>query len=677
MSNDDEISDYFQSNFSELQNAFSAQQMRRFIALDTNPERIDFVLNYPEVYGLSLDVDVEPLLKSKEKAGQLKELGNKYFGRGEFIKALETYSNAVLLAPREDLGVIFGNRSATLYHLEQHNHALTDIKEAKRVGYPKELLYKLEERRAKCLLGLKRHDEAVLAFRSALKFLDESKLLLEKKLKLEADIRVMLAVIDKGNELARKEPKTTQLKVEKEKPHEVKKLTPQIENCNPLYPSCTEAVEIRDEGGDIGRHAVAAKDIEPGEIIAIENPYCSFLLAEYRLTHCHYCFTRIFVPLPAACAACSCIAYCSISCRDKDAKIHEIECKILPDLWISRTSINCFLALRVITKQPFDELMKHKEKMKNMASKLEVSVERPYRSDDFETFCGLLTHEDERTAEDLLHRTYIAIWLLRLLKKTSYIPEDVKTPDAPGHTPSEVELWIGGLLLHSLMLLQFNSHEISELIIPKGSKSMKKSKSNFIAGGIYSTIALFNHSCNPGVIRYFNGITMIVRAIRSISAGEEISENYGPIFTITPETERKRKLRWQYWFDCNCEACAGHWPLLEEIDPTILRFKCETGKECGNILPIKTDTEEFMIRCSKCGKSTNILKGLKALQDTDAIFKVASRNLEEGNHEEAFKSYLNILKILDENLALPIRDYHLCQNSVRLCCLHFGNVSFV
>jgi len=71
---------------------------------------------------------------------------------------------------------------------------------------------------------------------------------------------------------------------------------------------------------------------------------------------------------------------------------------------------------------------------------------------------------------------------------------------------------------------------------------------------------------------------MIVRAVRTINAGEEISENYGPIFTTTPESERKRKLRVQYWFDCNCEACSGHWPLLDKLDPTILRYNLSIFK---------------------------------------------------------------------------------------------------
>ncbi|XP_076232115.1 protein-lysine N-methyltransferase SMYD4 [Calliopsis andreniformis] len=667
---EDDIGSYFRSNLAQLRNAIHPQDWKKFASLNSSSERIRFMLSYPEAHSMPLEED-DQLLKSSEKALQLKDIGNKYFGRGEFAKALETYSNAVLLAPRQDLGVILANRSATLYHLERHDYALTDVEEAMRVGYPRNLLYKLEERRARCLLGLKRHAEAVQAFRAALKSLDNAKLALEKKQKLEADIRVMLAVMEKGDQMAQKAGKVAQ---KMDKSSHSKKSTVKMENCNPLYPACSKAVQIRDDGGDVGRHAVATKNIQPGEILVIEKPYCSFLLAEYRLTHCHYCLSRIFIPMPAECGVCSCVAYCSIACRRADAKAHRNECKILLALWISKTSITCFLAVRTITQRPFEELFKMKDILEaSKSKKLEVSEQQPYTGENFETFFRLITHEDERTAEDLFHRTYIATWLLRLLKNSPYFPDNVRTPDTAEAKPSEGELFIGGLILHSLMVMQFNSHEISELTIPRGDKTLARAKSIFIGGGLYATVSLFNHSCNPGIIRYYNGTTMIIRAIRSIGAGEEISENYGPIFTTTPETQRKRTLRWQYWFDCNCEACSGHWPLLNDIDPTILRFKCETGPECGNVLLVKTDTNEFMINCSKCGKSTNLLKGLKALQDTDTLFKVASRNLEEGRHQEALKSYLEILKLLDETLALPIRDYHLCQEGVRLCALTLGN----
>ena len=84
-----------------------------------------------------------------------------------------------------------------------------------------------------------------------------------------------------------------------------------------------------------------------------------------------------------------------------------------------------------------------------------------------------------------------------------------------------------------------------------------------------------------------------------------------------------------------------------------------------------------MVPCSKCGQSTNILKGLKSLQDTDQLFRLASQNLEEGRHEQALKSYLEILKLLDDNLALPVKDYHICQQGVRLCLLTFGNIAVI
>lgn len=100
------------------------------------------------------------------------------------------------------------------------------------------------------------------------------------------------------------------------------------------------------------------------------------------------------------------------------------------------------------------------------------------------------------------------------------------------------------------------------------------------------------------------------------------------------------------------------------------RFKCDS---CDNVLHVNVNADAFMIACSKCGKSTNILKGLKAMQDTDALHRLAKRSLDENKHTDALKSYLDILRILDENLALPIRDYHICQQDVRKCMLAMGN----
>lgn len=160
---------------------------------------------------------------------------------------------------------------------------MKDIEEVSRLGYPKDLFYKLEERRARCLLGLKRHDEAVQAFRSALQALDNAKISLERKQKIEADIRVMLAVMEKSKQLNKATLENSPRKnyEQKSKSDNRDQFIPEKKR-NLMYPACSKAVEIKDDGGTIGRHAVATRKITPGEIIIIERPHCAFLLAEYR-----------------------------------------------------------------------------------------------------------------------------------------------------------------------------------------------------------------------------------------------------------------------------------------------------------------------------------------------------------------------------------------------------------
>jgi len=58
----------------------------------------------------------------------------------------------------------------------------------------------------------------------------------------------------------------------------------------------------------------------------------------------------------------------------------------------------------------------------------------------------------------------MAAWLFRLLRSGNYLPENVKTIDSADSRLSDEELFIAGLLLHNLQLLQFNSHEVRCMI---------------------------------------------------------------------------------------------------------------------------------------------------------------------------------------------------------------------
>lgn len=68
----------------------------------------------------------------------------------------------------EALATCYANRSAALRKLCQYEDCLRDIARAARFGYPKENMYKLWERKAKCYQAIKRYDMAAKCLRQAL-----------------------------------------------------------------------------------------------------------------------------------------------------------------------------------------------------------------------------------------------------------------------------------------------------------------------------------------------------------------------------------------------------------------------------------------------------------------------------------------------------------------------------
>ena len=65
------------------------------------------------------------------------------------------------------------------------------------------------------------------------------------------------------------------------------------------------------------------------------------------------------------------------------------------------------------------------------------------------------------------------------------------------------------------------------------------SKSAYIGAACYPTLAMFNHSCDPSIIRFYIEDYVCVQTIKNIRKGEEICENYGPIFFHSAKSDRQ------------------------------------------------------------------------------------------------------------------------------------------
>lgn len=271
---------------------------------------------------------------------------------------------------------------------------------------------------------------------------------------------------------------------------------------NPQYPSASDAITI-DKDDVKGRFATASRDIEAGEILLVERPHSGVLLGEFSKSHCQNCFIRCLIPL--ACPKCPNAVFCSDKCSEVAQKsYHAYECHILPLIWKSGCSITCHIALRMITQHA-------KDYFKDLTFE---TPKGPYKTEDYRNIYNLVAHEDKRAKQDFIHRTEMTAFLVKLLEVSGYFEgkprskpveiDDIKSMAVDEKYKDEVAL-IGGLILKNLQVLQFNAHEVFELQCPKpgANKNVIKhdGKSVFLAGAVFPTLALFNHACDPSVVR--------------------------------------------------------------------------------------------------------------------------------------------------------------------------------
>ncbi|XP_053601074.1 SET and MYND domain-containing protein 4 [Plodia interpunctella] len=681
-----EVDGFFRKFHEKVNQNIDDVARNNFTNLECNSKRASYLCSLPIIKSYDLSADVEkcqtggrfPVEKDFEKAKSLKDEGNKAVQKGDWAMALVMYSQSLLQMPAketEELSIVYANRSAALNHLEQYEDALDDIKRCLALGYPRHLRYKVLERRARTLLVLKRNQEAIIAFQDTISALDEAtKLDKEKRQKMRTDAKLMLEILNKGLVLAGN-PKD---------PEPLKSIPPKAKlpgRHNKLYPAASEAIQI-DKDEARGRFATATRDVQAGEILLVERPYSAVLLGEFSKTHCQNCFVKCPIPLP--CPKCPNVIFCGEKCLETAQKTyHGFECPILPILWKSGCSITCHIALRMIMQNKKDYFI-------NINNELESKSTGPYKTEDYRNIYNLVAHEDKRSKQDFLHRAQMTAFLVKLLEISGYFngkPRDkpvtmdkLKSMGVDDEYKEDVSLF-GGLILKNLEVLQFNAHEVFELQCPKpkvGKNVIKHDgKSVFIAGAVFPTLALFNHSCDPSVVRYFCGERIVVRAVKNIKKGEEVAENYGPIFTTVPKEKRKADMKEQYWFDCHCVPCEQNWPLYDDMNEDYMRFKCDSDRPCPNVVPVPYDCKEFMVQCGLCQQYTNILKGLKSLQDTELMYRIGRVSMEEGKYGEAMKKLIEVLKLYDATLAPPYRSYYDCVQDLRRCMLATGNYSIV
>lgn len=277
----------------------------------------------------------------------------------------------------------------------------------------------------------------------------------------------------------------------------------------------------------------------------------------------------------------------------------------------------------------------------------------PFLSSDYASVYGQVTNSCSRTPADLLKRATSAFFLMRCLSHT-----------AP-NIFDEIEMTT--TLLRHFQSCSCNAYQITEQIVTDG--DVGNATENELGGGVYPTISLCNHSCNPNVVRNSFGKTCIVRAIRPIKKGEEILDNYGPHFLSNNLDERQENLHKQYFFKCNCKACSEEWPTVDKLMLQNTQYKCI---HCS----MNIGTSLWKLKaCFHCKKKFDYGKTAKRLQAVSEEYKRALDDLLQGRLHECLRTCIEYCDVMDRVVIHPNKQFVKCQQAVILCWSLLGNTS--
>lgn len=275
---------------------------------------------------------------------------------------------------------------------------------------------------------------------------------------------------------------------------------PHISENNPSIQCASKAIKIT-SNSEMGRHVIAERNIKPGEVLAVEEPYAKILLDDQYATHCYHCLAPSYCLIP--CRKCPSVLFCSESCRKSSwDEYHKHECPILGTLLKLQVAKLPLLALRVT--------MCAKSEYKNIKSF--GKAKGVYESGKYEEIHELIGNEHVRLVPDIFTRACGVAVKFTLLKKHTQFFE----------TPAQEDVF-KELLLKNSMVASSNFHQLSELCGRQGGAFQIEE----IGAGAYSFLSLLNHSCNPNVVRHCYGSTLVLRALRPIKKGDQLFDNYG------------------------------------------------------------------------------------------------------------------------------------------------------
>ncbi|KAK0173169.1 hypothetical protein PV328_006407 [Microctonus aethiopoides] len=491
-------------------------------------ERVKIALQYLSRYENPIDYSHKSIIQCKSAtiASEHIEKGNKAYQSLSWRDSVCQYTKAVSYAEisSKELARAYGNRSAALYECGLYDDSLIDIERALKIGYNDDIKAKLYARRAKCIYALEKKmtPEVIKAIADARKWLEKMNSIKKK---------LLMNILDEfPKNLSIKKPLTK---------NNISKLIPKIPNDNPKIPGVSGAITLK-YSQEHGRHVVATKDINVGEVIMVQKSYAYIHNnADFYYKYCANCCKDVFAGIP--CHQCVNVIYCDENCRDEDwREYHDIECSVISAMIGNVISQN-LLTLR-LTVKAYKEAGTFEKLQENIRKINEINdpILKLFTNDVFDPTKFASVYSLWKTATISFQDALISALILHSLAATTEI-FGKKITTFKQLLKNKWAKFMSGLIM--------TNHRIISL--------------NGTPGAAYSFYVnpfwcLFNNSCDPSTlsVNYKNVNALI--AVQRIKKGEQIFITYGPEFLMFNTNERRNHFKkCEFW--CECVACIRNW----------------------------------------------------------------------------------------------------------------------
>lgn len=403
--------------------------------------------------------------KSNEQSIAFRKEGNENFSlkSRNYFRALELYNKSICysLSDSENISIGYANRSAVLFELKNYQQCLENISMARKANFPQRLMHKLDKRENDC-----------------------------KKLLTQAQATDL-----KSHEFVLS--------------HESHQTVPFISNC--LEMGCSK---------EEGRFIFTKTALNVGDVVAMEDPYCTALLPAMRYIRCAYCTKEAcFTLIP--CGNCTSAMFCSEDCREKGwREFHKYECPIIDFLLDSCTKIHltalrtCFVTLSLFSN--INECRAFCENSDNIDKNVfDLNYKEISKLEEYRAVHGLVTNEEKRPVNDLFQRATLGATIKNILLEFTPLKEFL------GENIENLNFFTE-LFFRHLQTASSNMHSI-DLV-----QQINETKDDeCFACGAYPFLSLLNHSCAPNVVRIHKGTTAILFVLRNIEANGKLYDNYG------------------------------------------------------------------------------------------------------------------------------------------------------